>query len=83
MQRNQTLASCAQEGKTVNKDRLTIAVICDALGRNKIRPLVIVKHKKPHCFGRWDANSIVDYYYNSTAWMTFEFFEAWLFKFNK
>jgi hypothetical protein len=39
-------------------------------------------HKKPHCFGRWDANSIVDYYHNSTAWMTMDIFDSWLQKFN-
>jgi hypothetical protein len=83
LQRNQTLVSCAQEGKKVNKDRLTVAVICEALGRKKTRPIVIGKHKRPHCFGRWDANSIVDYYYNSTAWMTMDIFDSWLQKFNK
>ncbi len=83
LQRNQTLASCAQAGKKVNKDRLTVAVICDALGNKKTRPIVIGKHKKPHCFGRWDANSIVDYYFNSTSWMTMDIFETWLLKFNK
>ena len=43
-----------------------------------MRPIVICKHKKPHCFGRWDANSIVDYYFNSTAWMTMDIFDSWL-----
>jgi hypothetical protein len=39
-------------------------------------------HKKPYCFGRWDGNSIVDYYYNSTAWMTMDIFDSLLQKFN-
>ena len=77
------MTSCAQEGKKVNKDRLTVAVICDALGRKKTRPIVIGKHKRPHCYGRWDDKSIVDYYYNSTAWMTMDIFDSWLQKFNK
>jgi hypothetical protein len=33
LQRNKTFASCAQEGKKVNKNQLTVAVICNALGR--------------------------------------------------
>ena len=83
LQRSETLASSAVQGKKVNKDRLTIAIICNALGNKKIRPLVIGKHKKPHCFGRWNPSSIVDYFYNSTAWMTMDIFESWLLDFNR
>ena len=47
------------------------------------KPIVIGKHKKPHCFGRWDANTIVSYYYNSSAWMTMGIFDDWLLKYDR
>ena len=53
LQRSETLASSSVEGKKVNKERLTIAIIFNSLGTHKIRPLVIGKNKKPHCFGRF------------------------------
>ena len=80
---NRTLASSVVEGKKVNKERITIAIISNADGSEKIKPLVIGKFAKPRSFGKWNPNSIVSYYYNSTAWMTMDIFEKWLKDFNR
>ena len=48
IQRSQTLASSAVEGRKVPKDRLTIALMRDSLGNKKFKPLNIWKHKRPH-----------------------------------
>ena len=80
---NRTLANSAVEGMKVNKERITIAIISNADGSEKIKPIVIGKFAKPRSFGKWNPNSIVSYYYNSTAWMTMEIFEKWLKDFNR
>jgi hypothetical protein len=61
---------------------LSVAIISNADGSEKIKPIVIGKFAKPRSFGKWNPNSIVSYYYNSTAWMTMEIFEKWLKDFN-
>jgi hypothetical protein len=78
-----TLATGRIEGKKISKERITVAVIVNATGTTMTKPIVIGKHKKPHCFGRWDPNSIVSYYYNSSAWMTMNIFEDWIIKFDR
>ncbi len=47
-----------------------------------INPIVIGHNKKPRSFGNWNPNSIVDYIYNSNAWMTMDIFSDWLLKLN-
>jgi hypothetical protein len=79
---NRTLSDGPVSGKKVSKERITIAFIASANGE-KIRPIVIGKHQKPRCFGKWNPNSVVDYYFNSTAWMTMEIWEKWLLNFNQ
>jgi hypothetical protein len=79
---NRTLADGPVSGKKVSKERITIAFIASANGE-KIRPIVIGKHAKPRCFGKWNPNSVVDYYFNSTAWMTMDIWEKWLLDFNR
>ncbi len=69
--------------KKINKDRITVAIIANADGSERIKPIVIGKHQKPRCFGKWNPNSIVSYYFNSNAWMTQVIFEKWLIEFNR
>jgi len=80
---NKTLADGPVEGKKINKDRITVAIIANADGSERIRPIVIGKRQKPRCFGKWNPNSIVSYYFNSNAWMTQVIFEKWLIEFNR
>jgi len=78
-----TLSTGQIDGHKNSKERITIAVVVNTNGKIMTKPIVICKFKKPHCFGRWDPNSIVYYYYNSTAWLTITIFEDWLIKFDR
>ena len=50
------------------------AIISNATGTQLINPIVIGHNKSPRSFSKWNPNSIVDYYYNSTAWMTMDIY---------
>jgi hypothetical protein len=82
---NKTLATTKQklEGLKLSKERMTVAVVVNASGDEYIKPIVISTARKHHCFGRFDPNSIVSYFFNKTAWMTIAIFQAWLIDFNK
>lgn len=58
-------ANADEHGLKNNKERITCMVCCNSTGTDKIRLLVINKSKKPHCFGRFNPDSIVSYYHNS------------------
>jgi hypothetical protein len=71
-------------GKKV-KQRITIGLCCSIKGE-KLKPVIIGTAKKPRCFKsiKYDINSLgVDYYSNSSAWMTQEIFNKWLKKIDK
>ena len=73
----------SNSGKKQSKDRLTIGLCCNQTGDEYIKPLIINKSRKPHCFGRFfNPNSIVSFYCNQKAWMTMVVFEDWLVKLN-
>jgi hypothetical protein len=59
----------------VNKERITVLLTCNTTGTEKLRPLVISTHEKPHTFKRergFDVNNYVDWHWNKKAWMTGE-----------
>jgi hypothetical protein len=85
---NRTLAdknNRDERGIKTNVERITGMVCCNSDGSDRTRLLVIHKFKNPHCFSRtrFDPNTIVDYYYNSSAWMTQQIFSSWLLKFSE
>ncbi len=51
LQPNKTLSNGAASGEKLNKERITIALCCNATGTEKSKPIVIHKFQKPHCFG--------------------------------
>ena len=66
-----TLASGPVKGEKRSKERITVALCCNATGTDKIRPFVIGRAARPRCFGKdFDPCMYVDYRYNKKAWMT-------------
>jgi len=65
------------------KDRITVALCCNADGSEKIKPMVIGKSKNPRCFKNFNVNLYVNYTSNKKAWMTSALFHDWLVNFNK
>jgi hypothetical protein len=53
------------------------------LGNELINPIVIGHHKSPRDFSKWNPQTLVDFYWNKTAWMTMDIFKDWLIKTNK
>ena len=70
LQPGQTLATAAAKGTKQCKDRLTVALCCNATGTVKAKPFVIGKSKRPRSFRRFDPTEFVDYASNRKAWMT-------------
>ncbi len=78
---NSTLATGAVKGTKKKKDRLTVALCCNATGTDKLKPLVIGKAKRPRCFGKkgtFNPAIYVNYTSNTKAWMTSPVYQQWL-----
>jgi hypothetical protein len=82
-QADNSLATKQLEGCKQNKERLTLAVCCNADGSNKFPLLVIGKYENPRCFKNVNRNSFgCKHRSNSKAWMTQVIFLEWLKGFN-
>lgn len=70
-----TLSAAPVSGTKRNKQRVTVALVCNATGTHKVKPIVVAKAKRPRCFGkRFDPAIYCHYYHNKTAWMTSSIF---------
>ncbi|XP_061164992.1 tigger transposable element-derived protein 6-like [Saccostrea echinata] len=72
----------ATKGVKKIKDRITIALCCNADGSEKLKPFVIGKAGNPRCFKNFNVGLYCDYVHNKKAWMTSVIFSDWLQKFN-
>jgi len=71
-----TLATGAVKGKKKFKERITVALFCNASGSDLRKPVVIARARRPCCFGKTFQPSIyADYFYNTKAWMTTTIFQ--------
>ena len=50
---NKTLAQRKAKGRKLQKERVTLALVVNSTGTNKLKLLVIYTFKQPRCFGRW------------------------------
>ncbi|GBB89547.1 hypothetical protein RclHR1_16270001 [Rhizophagus clarus] len=76
---NQTLASAPTPGTKLDKTRITVLLATNAIGTQKLKPLVIGSSKNPRCLYRVNRNSLpCTYYANSKAWMRSDIFGEWL-----
>ena len=73
-QPDHTLTTTADiRGAKKSKARVTVALIVNVTGTERLKPIVIHKFKCPRCFGKtFDPNSMVFYCNNQTAWMRIE-----------
>ncbi|THH15958.1 hypothetical protein EUX98_g9379 [Antrodiella citrinella] len=77
------LATQKMSGKKQNKFRLSLGFACNSDGSEKRPAFFIGKSKQPRCFKGRTATSLGFYYRNNkTSWMTSEFFEEWIQKFD-
>ncbi|XP_056017299.1 tigger transposable element-derived protein 6-like [Ostrea edulis] len=70
------------KGTKKMKDRITIALVCNADGSDKLKPFVIGKALNPRSFKDFNAHLYVDYTANKKAWMTSLIFCEFFRKFN-
>ncbi|GET00208.1 tigger transposable element-derived protein 6-like [Rhizophagus clarus] len=76
---NQTLASAPTPGTKLDKTRITVLLATNAIGTQKLKPLVIGSSKNPRCLHRVNRNSLpCTYHANSKAWMRNDIFGEWL-----
>jgi hypothetical protein len=62
-----------------NKVRLTYAFTCNADGSEKPQPFIIGKSQKPQAFNGKTGGQLGFYYRNNAkAWMTAEFYQEWI-----
>ena len=65
------LATGKVAGSKKPKDRITVALTCNATGSDKRRVVVITPVKRPRCFGKtFKPNLYTDYFWNKKAWVT-------------
>ena len=72
---------CCRGGKK-SKERITVMICRNMDGSEKLQPLVIGKYASPRCF-KHAKKLPVEYFANSSAWMTREIFQQWLLSFDK
>jgi len=82
MDPNKSLTSSDTKGKKKKKDRITVALCCNADGSEKIKPFVIGKLLNPRCFKNISVQLYMDYKANKKAWMTSFLFADFLHSFN-
>ena len=69
------------KGTKINKYRITIALSMNSDGKEKLKPLIINKSRRPRSFGKtFNPQNICSYYHNAKAWMIV--FRDWLLKLN-
>jgi hypothetical protein len=72
-------------GTKRSKQRITIALCCNATGTEKRKLVVIAKAAQPRCFKRnnFHAENYCTFYNNSKAWMTSSIFTNWILSFDR
>jgi hypothetical protein len=80
---DKTIARRQIEGAKKDKIRLTIALTCNTTGTDRFELLILGHAEKPRCFKKKTARELGFYYMSNTkAWMTAQFFQNFLVRFN-
>jgi DDE superfamily endonuclease/Tc5 transposase DNA-binding domain len=80
---DKTIARNQMEGAKKDKTRLTIAVTCNATGTDRVELLILGHAEKPRCFKKKSGREHGFFYLsNKKAWMTGDFFQEYLRRFN-
>ena len=76
---NRTLSTHSRTGRKKAKDRITLALTCNADGSDKVEAWVIRKSKNPRCFKNLNHHMLrVQYRHNKSKWMTGLIIEEYL-----
>ncbi|XP_064413042.1 tigger transposable element-derived protein 6-like [Latimeria chalumnae] len=71
-----TLATAPVAGHKKSKERITVALFCNASGTDLRKPIVIARAKRPQCFGKtFQPTLYTEYFSNAKAWMTSVIFQ--------
>uniref|UniRef100_H3BBU1 HTH CENPB-type domain-containing protein n=1 Tax=Latimeria chalumnae TaxID=7897 RepID=H3BBU1_LATCH len=71
-----TLATAPVAGHKKSKERITVALFCNASGTDLRKPIVIARAKRPRCFGKtFQPTLYTEYFSNAKAWMTLVIFQ--------
>ncbi|XP_064424711.1 tigger transposable element-derived protein 6-like [Latimeria chalumnae] len=71
-----TLATAPVAGHKKSKERITVALFCNASGTDLRKPIVIARAKRPRCFGKtFQPTLYTEYFSNAKAWMTSVIFQ--------
>src|SRR5258707_463223 len=72
---NNGLSTKGLPGRKLDKTRMSVMVMMNATGTEKIRLLFIATAKKPQCFGKKEGQELGLWYFNNKkAWMIGEVF---------
>uniref|UniRef100_H3BCF5 HTH CENPB-type domain-containing protein n=1 Tax=Latimeria chalumnae TaxID=7897 RepID=H3BCF5_LATCH len=73
---SRTLATAPVAGHKKSKERITVALFCNASGTDLRKPIVIARAKRPRCFGKtFQPTLYTEYFSNAKAWMTSVIFQ--------
>uniref|UniRef100_H3ALF5 HTH CENPB-type domain-containing protein n=2 Tax=Latimeria chalumnae TaxID=7897 RepID=H3ALF5_LATCH len=71
-----TLATAPVAGHKKSKERITVALFCNASGTDLRKPIVIARAKRLRCFGKtFQPTLYTEYFSNGKAWMTSVIFQ--------
>ena len=79
---SRSLTTGSQHGTKQYKDRVTIALCCNADGIDELMPFVIGKSASPRCYSNFSPSNHVRYANNKKPWMTSFVFGEWLYAFD-
>ena len=81
---NQGLADKKTPSIKGSKVRLTYALTSNAVGSEKLQPIIIGKAHKPHMFRNRTGTQLKFHYQNNAkAWMTSSLYQEWLQQWNR
>lgn len=79
MRPSRTISNGPTAGTKQSKDRVTVLLTCNAIGSEKLPPLLIHKYENPRALKNLDKKTFpVDYYWNSKSWMQVSIWNQYL-----
>ena len=73
---NKTLTQGKVKGRKLYMVCVTLALVVNSTGTDKLKLLVIYTFKQSRCFGRWQPHEYVQWHSNKISWIKGDLFEA-------
>lgn len=80
---SRSLMAKARKGIKAYKDRVSLLLCTNLTGSDKRKLFIIGKSRCPRALKHFNYESICDYASNKTAWMTSDYFNNWLMRFDR